>query len=162
MGSDRARRTYDESRQYRRVVPQQGRVVVEADANESQEILTEETRKEALDVVGPCGTPDDGYRISTVPGSYSFNIGKGTMYVGGMRVCLIVDTTYTMHPDWFLVPPATPADWELVHLRFREQEASAMEDAALREVAVRRAGHRGVEVNLQKRPESPSRLATTG
>ena len=64
MGSDRARVSYDEKQQYRSVVMQQGRVTLEADWNEAQQISTEETRKEALDFVGPAGTPDDGYRIN--------------------------------------------------------------------------------------------------
>ena len=63
MGSDKARITFDEKQQYRSVVMQQGRVVLEADWNEAQDITTEETRKDALDFVGPSGTPDDGYRI---------------------------------------------------------------------------------------------------
>ena len=34
-----------------------------AQINEAQQILNEEMRKEALDFVGPTGTPDDGYKI---------------------------------------------------------------------------------------------------
>jgi hypothetical protein len=63
MGSDRARVTFDERRKYRRVVAQQGRAIVDADLNEAQEIITEEMRREALDVVGPSGTPDNGYQV---------------------------------------------------------------------------------------------------
>lgn len=60
MGSDRARKTYNETRQYRGVVHQQGRVVLEADLNESQEILSEEGRRLALDLIGARGAPARG------------------------------------------------------------------------------------------------------
>jgi hypothetical protein len=88
MVSDRARVSYDPSQQYRSVVMQQGRVTVEADWNEAQLIASEETRLEALDFVGPAGTPDNGYAISLIPGSFDFNVGAGIMYVGGIRVWL--------------------------------------------------------------------------
>src|SRR5438105_12386909 len=103
MGSDRARVSYDARRQYRAVIMQQGRVTVEADWNEEWQIVNEEIRKDVLDIVGPCGTPDDGYDIiapalSSPPtftspptfGSppsliYDFAVTAGTMYVGGIR-----------------------------------------------------------------------------
>src|SRR5437879_710868 len=89
MGSDRARRSYDASRMYRSVVSQQGRVTVEADANEAEEIRAAESHAELIDVVGPSGSPDDGFKIS-VPAvtttQFDFAIGAGTLYVGGVRV----------------------------------------------------------------------------
>src|SRR5439155_5375061 len=90
MASDRSRFSYDEAQQYRSVVVQQGRVLLDSDVDEAQQILAEETRHEALDFVGPSGTPDDGYKIS-VPSpatNFDFGIGAGTMYVGGMRVSI--------------------------------------------------------------------------
>src|SRR4051794_24774176 len=87
MSSDRARRSYDASRLYRSVVSQQGRVTLEADANEAEEIRTAASRAELIDIVGAAGTPDDGFKIS-VPGNgpLDFAIGKGTLYLGGVRV----------------------------------------------------------------------------
>src|ERR1044072_5311460 len=86
MASDRARLSYDESRQYRSVVYQQGRVTLEADGNEAQIIAAEEQREQALDFVGPTGTPDNGYAITPTGPAHDFTIGAGTMYVGGGRV----------------------------------------------------------------------------
>ena len=63
MSADRARLTYFPPRKYREVISQQGRVLLDADSNEGQRIFTEETRREALDFVGPVGTPDDGYKV---------------------------------------------------------------------------------------------------
>lgn len=148
MGSDRARASYDETRQYRTVVMQQGRVTLEADWNESQVIATEEERKEALDFVGPAGTPDDGYRVietGVVPAQpFDFMVDSGTMYVGGMRVFAPTVIHYTNQMEWF--DHSTDPDWvdpanlnptrEEVFLLLREQEVSAVEDEALREVAL--------------------------
>ena len=82
MSSDRARVSYDESRQYRAVVAQQGRVTTEADTNEARTIDGEQIREEILNIVGPAGTPDDGYRVipagaSTTP-PFEFTVGPGT------------------------------------------------------------------------------------
>ena len=77
MGSDRARISYDERQQYRSVVMQQGRVTLEADWNESQVISAEGSRKDLLDIVGPAGTPDNGYAVTfPVPG-FDFHPLKG-------------------------------------------------------------------------------------
>lgn len=75
MGSDRARVTYDPKQQYRSVVMQQGRVTLEADWNEASQLFSEELRREALDFVGPSGTPDNGYLVvpsgTTVAATYN-------------------------------------------------------------------------------------------
>jgi hypothetical protein len=150
MGSDRARVSYDKTRQYRSVVMQQGRVTVEADWNEAQLIATEEERKEALDVVGPAGTQDDGYRVlepGTVPNPpFDFTVGPGTMFVGGVRAFAPDPIVYSQQSDW--LDHSTDPDWvepaalsnrqahEDIYLLLREQEVSAVEDTALREVAL--------------------------
>ena len=99
MGSDKARLTYDPKQQYRSVVMQQGRVTLEADWNEAAQITHEETRQQALEIVGPCGTPDNGYQI--LPGgNYDFSVSQGTMYVGGIRAHLPNAIFYNSQPDW--------------------------------------------------------------
>jgi hypothetical protein len=145
MGSDRARISYNGSQQYRAVVEQQGRVTLEADVNEAQQIFYEEMRSEALDFVGPAGTPDNGYEI-LLPGANlpnrDFEVRPGTMYVGGLRVHLPVPAagappiSYLHQPDW--IDPPTPAASvrEFVYLHLQEQEISAIEDADLKDVAL--------------------------
>src|SRR5437868_11354052 len=91
MGIDRARNSYDAKRQYRSVVAQQGRVTLEADANEAELIRTIETRAELIDIIGPTGTPDSGFAIQVSPTGvaavpWSFSFDAGTIYVGGLRV----------------------------------------------------------------------------
>jgi hypothetical protein len=147
MSADRGRVTHYAPRKYREIISQQGRVVLEADANEGQRIFTEEVRREALDVVGPCGTPDDGYEV--VPAAGDLTITKGTMYVGGLRMTLDADISYTKQPDWLdvnVVQPWADGLWRdpLIFLKsnvqaslvLREQEITAVEDPALREVAL--------------------------
>lgn len=145
MATDRARNSYDATRQYRSVVAQQGRVTVEADANEAELIRTLESRADLIDIIGPTGTPDHGYEIR-VPASapFDFKIGKGTIYVGGLRLHLDERTTYegqkpsewtdcpSPDPD---VPEAGPRT-EIVYLELEEKEVTAVEDHALREVAL--------------------------
>ncbi|HMD96341.1 MAG TPA: DUF6519 domain-containing protein [Terriglobia bacterium] len=151
MGSDRARLSYDEEQQYRSVVMQQGRVTLEADWNESQQIASEALRLETLDIVGPAGTPDDGYKIvlsgkPTTP-PYDFRIHYGTMYVGGVRAFLPNSIRYSHQSEWLdasddpdWVAPATlaqtPPATEFVYLLLREQEVSAVEDSDLKDVAL--------------------------
>lgn len=142
---DRARISLDLSRRYRGIVKQQGRVTLEADDNEGASILDEAIRAETKDIVGPSGTPDDGYAITASGGPFDFAIGAGTMYVGGMRVFRPDATTYRAQTDWAdrvgdpeWIPPtqSTGKPHDLVYLFLREQEVGAVEDTALREVAL--------------------------
>jgi hypothetical protein len=147
MASDRARVTFDPDRRYHGVVKEQGRVELEADENEAFTIIAEAERLEAIDIIGPAGTPDNGYEITDggLP-PFDFNIGPGTMYVGGMRVTQPLDKQpYSEQPDWvdhagdpMWIDPedATGEPFDYVYLFLREQEVSAAEDSALREVAL--------------------------
>jgi hypothetical protein len=70
MGSDRARDRFDNQRQYRRVVRQQGRLVLDADINEAQRILAGDMRRGVSDVVGPCGLASDRVDPRRAGGGY--------------------------------------------------------------------------------------------
>lgn len=149
MGSDRARISYDPTQQYRAVVAQQGRVTLEADWNEAHQIASEELREETLDFVGASGTPDDGYKVVSSGNPFDFATTLGTMYVGGIRVFSPTPIQYSNQLDWldrvgdpdWVDPTAlgtiSPASTqELVYLLLREQQVSAVEDAALLEKAL--------------------------
>ncbi len=149
MGSDRARVSYDPSRHWRGVISQQGRVTLEADWNEAAAIAAAERRAELIDLVGPAGTPDDGYAVTAVTDPQSgaatgdLTIGAGTMYVGGERMTLEADLDYADQPDWsdhegdpLWVDPANQQGDEAVYLLLREQEVGAVEDPALLDVAL--------------------------
>src|SRR2546426_2434999 len=116
MGSDRARITYDNSRQYRAVVMQQGRVTVEADWNEEWQIFNEELRKDVLDIVGPCCTPNNGYEVEAPDPKqtqlpFDFTVSNGTMYVDGMRVFLAKPLQYSQQSDSNWVDHWNDPDW---------------------------------------------------
>ena len=149
MGSDKARRSYDSSRMYRSVVSQQGRVTLEADANEAEEIRAEESRADLIDVIGPAGARGDGFKIA-VPAKaiqpFDFSIGQGSFYVGGLRVTNPDENaTYEgqKQTEWVDYPDEPTADspprlplTEAVYLTLSEHEVSAVEDEALRELAL--------------------------
>jgi hypothetical protein len=108
MPSDRSRSSSDQRYHYKGVVTQQGRVILDRDFNALQDLASGRTEADALDVIGPCGTPDDGFAISLPQMSppspppwsppaplsppflqpFDFLIGPGTMYVGGQRAVL--------------------------------------------------------------------------
>jgi len=155
MASDRARVSYDPSREWRGVIAQQGRVTVEADWNEAAMIGEERDRQVALDLIGPAGTPDRGYAVTAAPtrrersGSASgdLTIGPGTLYLGGERLALAQEVRYSAQPDW--LDHSTDPMWraprarrraairhELIYLLAAEQEVSAVEDPALADVAL--------------------------
>jgi hypothetical protein len=152
MGSDRARISYDKTQQYRAVVAQQGRVTLEADLNEAQQIASEELREETLDFVGSSGTPDNGYEVidykvidpKKPSQPFDFATRAGTMYVGGVRAFSTKPIEYSNQLDWldrvgdrdWVDPSNTASASELVYLLLREQEISAVEDSALLEKAL--------------------------
>jgi hypothetical protein len=136
MATDVARLSFDPARFYRGVVPQQGRVSLEAEQNEQRAIDIEERRKELVDIVGPAGTPDDGYAVSGAGGSLT--VSGGTMYVGGWRVELDADLGDAQQPDW-LDRPVREGKFggrEHVLLWLQETDVTAVEDPALYEVAL--------------------------
>jgi hypothetical protein len=69
MPSDRSRRTDPPRHGYTGVIAQQGRVILDRDFNALQGLTDDRIVADALDVVGPSGTPDDGFRISLPGGS---------------------------------------------------------------------------------------------
>src|SRR4029077_17642098 len=108
--SDRSRSTDRPLHGITGIVAQQGRVIVDRDIDALQGLTADRIAADALDFVGPCGTPDDGLRISLpvgsppsppfwsppgeqqgsppqAPGGHGdFLSAPGTMYVGGERV----------------------------------------------------------------------------
>jgi hypothetical protein len=137
MATDIARLSYDPARFYRGVVPQQGRVSLEAEQNEQRAIDCDERRKELLDIVGPAGTPDDGYAVSSSGNGFELTIGAGTMYVGGWRVELDEDLGDFHQPEW-LDRAGGSVGGRRAHvlLWVQDTDVTAVEDPALYEVAL--------------------------
>src|SRR5262249_49794825 len=114
----------------------QGRVILDRDFNALQETLSGAIEADALDIIGACGTPDDGFaisipEISSPPDSnlwappaplhapvghpLDFFISPGTMYVGGQRAVFPgagpgqqpFTYSYFAQPDW--IQPDDPS-----------------------------------------------------
>lgn len=134
MASDRARISYDPTRDYRSVLAQQGRVTLEADVNEAGAIALETLRLETLDIVGPTGTPDDGYKVT--PQGGGLFISAGTMYLGGWRLTEHPQVDVAKQPDWLDRPQVQIGGTSVVSLLVTEQSVCAVEDQALRDVAL--------------------------
>ena len=120
----------------------QGGILTDDDYNESERLDQEDERRTRVDVIGPVGTPDGGFLISnpTAPGGVlDFDIGAGTMYVGGQRLEMESPETYRTQHDWLRVPaipaPAAPRT-DLVYLETWQQPVAAVEDRELFEVAL--------------------------
>ena len=163
MPSDISRRDDDLHHPYRGVVMQQGRVILDRDFNALRQIIDRRVDADALDFVGPSGTPDNGFAIGAPVSIASppifrrllfsppagpigdFSISAGTMYVGGQRALFptggfgqsVPSYSYSNQPDWLHPdPPATPLAQEAVFLHLFEQEVSAVEDPDLLDVAL--------------------------
>jgi hypothetical protein len=135
MVADIARTTYDPGRQYRALIAQQGRVTLEADNNEASSIAVESLRLETIDILGPAGTPNDGYKVGT--SGNTITIGAGTYYLSGWRLTLNTPVDVAHQPDWIDTDPVVLQQGnELIALLVTEQSVCAVEDQALREVAL--------------------------
>lgn len=137
MVADIARITYDPTRQYRSLIAQQGRVTLEADVNEAASLAGEALRLETIDIIGPAGTPDDGYKVGSGKGPGGVSIAPGTFYLGGWRLELDKKIELAAQPEWRdarieeILKGTT-----LIALLVTEQSVCAVEDQALREVAL--------------------------
>jgi hypothetical protein len=137
MVADIARVSYDPTRQYRSLISQQGRVTLEADNNEAAILEVEALRLETIDIIGPAGTPDNGYAAGSGSGPGGVSIGKGIYYLGGWRLQLDEPIDLSHQPDWINAPEFLYASGNLVvSLLLTEQSVCAIEDRALREVAL--------------------------
>src|SRR5439155_15304209 len=100
-----------------------------------------------IDVIGPTGSPDGGFKLSaptTGGGTGDFTIGAGTLYLGGLRLEMHQAETYRLQRDWIRRPPATdialPAlnttRYDLAWIEGWQQGVSAVEDGELFEIAL--------------------------
>ena len=138
MTGDFSRFTFDRSRRARGVLMQQGRVQLDADWNELQEVQHYRVETETIDVVGPVGTPklDDGFRIDLV-GADELEISAGRIYIDGLLAENDTDDL-KLSDQPYLPGYAMPAQPGLylaladVFLRTR----TALDDSTIREVAL--------------------------
>lgn len=87
MKGDFSRRTFDEAKHYSGVLKQQGRVSLDADANEWMEILAHQQRVRTVDIIGNCCAPlhAGGFKIRhSGDKPNDLLISTGRIYVGGL------------------------------------------------------------------------------
>ena len=84
MKGDFTRTTFKKENHYTGVRMQQGRMMMDADWNEQQDITASRTESEALDIIGPTGAPfiNPGFKITT--DGADILIGAGHFYLGGV------------------------------------------------------------------------------
>ena len=76
MKADFSRNTFHTWRHYRRVLGQQGRVVIDADANEQTSIDLATAEQTTYDVIGPAGVPETSLS-SGYDGGFQIGIASG-------------------------------------------------------------------------------------
>ena len=139
MRGDFSRETFDPVKRYSRVLQQQGRVQLDADANEASAIFLHYLRTLAADLIGPFAGPAGdalGFGIGAV-GEGTFPIGPGRYYVDGI-LCENHDAEagYLTQQD-----SPSPTELELgtsylVYLDVWERHVTALEDDDIREKAL--------------------------
>ena len=92
MKGDFSRDTFDPTKDFSRVLMQQGRVQLDADWNEQAAILLHYLRTLAADLIGPCAGPEGdevyGFEIgkATTDGKPDLAIGPGALLCGWFPV----------------------------------------------------------------------------
>src|SRR4051794_13311992 len=106
MKGDFTRTTFDAAHHFSRVLQQQGRVTLDADANEQTDILLHYMRTLAADLIGPYAAPavGGGFAIGADENS-KLSISAGRYYVDGILVENGDACLYTAQPNFTL-----PAD----------------------------------------------------
>jgi hypothetical protein len=162
MQVDISRPTFDATKHFASLLHQQGRVPLDADFNEQTAILLHQLRTIITDLVGPAAMPllvgpgmpagAAGFQIEPVTNgdnkAIDLRIAPGRAYVDGILVENEVgvysaqDTwaRYSNQPDGYL-DPDNPADGLpgfpfAVYLRVWERLITALQDPAIREIAL--------------------------
>ena len=146
MKGDFTRNTFHPSKHFSQVLMQQGRVTLDADANEQAAIERHYARQVTRDLIGPYAAPatGGGFVLQADPDGI-FSISPGRYYVDGILVENDTDKcTYKNQPDYPLAtndPLLTirgdsnsPVFW--VYLDVWEQHVTSLEDDSIREKAL--------------------------
>ncbi|MFD2468065.1 DUF6519 domain-containing protein [Amycolatopsis silviterrae] len=144
MQADFSRRTFDSLKHFSAVLAQQGRVQLDADANEQAAILLHQLRTTVADLLGPAAVPagEPGFRLHPVLDQRKITdlrISAGRLYVDGLLVENDRATRYWSQPEGYLdqekdtLPETGPF---VVYLRVWERLITALQDPAIREIAL--------------------------
>jgi hypothetical protein len=147
MRGDFSRIRLSTGKAYTAVLEQQGRVSLDADANEQRFLDGARHRTETVDVIGQYGGPldDEGFAISIQNGDIV--IGAGRYYVNGLLVENPDDVTYDKQPFLYvldgtganLVAGLGKGQTLEVSLRVWQRLVTSLDDPCLREPALGQA-----------------------
>jgi len=148
MQGDFSRFTFHKEKHYRLVLRQQGRVDIEADWNEQQQILRHIEETEGTDVIGPSGYPKslpDSFALkSDATATSGLTIEAGRMYVDGILCENEAACDLFKQPDLTAVggklagltlPPAAAASF-VAYLEVFFHHVTALQDPGIREKAL--------------------------
>ncbi|GAA1022012.1 MULTISPECIES: DUF6519 domain-containing protein [Amycolatopsis] len=144
MQADFSRRTFDSLKHFSAVLAQQGRVQLDADANEQAAILLYQLRTTVADLLGQSAAPagSHGFRIDPHQENSKItdlDLSAGRLYVDGLLVENDQATSYWTQPEGYLdqekdeLPETGPF---VVYLRVWERLITALQDPAIREIAL--------------------------
>jgi len=138
MRGDYSRLTFDSKKHYSSVRMQQGRVQLDADWNEAQDIRLHHERMIALDAIGPAGGPRDnaGFMLSYVKEKDDFQIGGGRYYIDGILCENEKEIFYSEQPHHPDKIKEMPTGRYIAYLDAWECAVSALEDPEMREIAL--------------------------
>jgi uncharacterized coiled-coil protein SlyX len=137
MKGDFSRVSFDRARHARGLLMQQGRVQLDADWNELQEVQSYRAETEAVDVIGPVGVPEPGTGFAlSLTANDPLTIGAGRIYVDGILAENDDAVQVTGQP--FLPGYTTPSQAGLyvAYLDVWLREITTLDDGSIREVAL--------------------------
>jgi hypothetical protein len=140
MKGDFTRDTFNPVHQFTRVLLQQGRVQLDADANEQAAIFWHYLRALAADLIGPHGGPahDLGFAIEPAEDGPGFTVGPGRYYVNGL-LCENRETIAYVNPSHCIFPGEVVLEEGksyLVYLDVWERHLNHIEAPSIREAAL--------------------------
>jgi hypothetical protein len=160
MRGDFSQIRFNRQRNYTAVLEQQGRVALDADANEQCFIDAYQSGTQAIDVVGRYGGPagDTGFQV-TVTSGHEILIGAGRYYVNGLLCENPASLSYDGQP-YLIAPPDGATAASLISkltapggagviqvwLQVWQRLQTALDDPCLREPAL---GHADTTARLQ-------------
>ncbi len=155
MNADLTRDTYRDAAHFRTVVFHQGRVPLDAELNESQDILAGHLELQARDLIGPAGGPQDnaGFGLTVAPDGQLL-VGAGHYYVDGLLARAEAEVPLVAQPDLPGYTLPQPVGLYLAYLDVWIEHLTSLEDPLLREVALL-----GVETATRQRLVAQVRLA---
>ena len=134
MRGDFSRLFNNQEKGFGRLLLQQGRVLLDSDFNEAQEIMTNAVRTLARVVIGPHGGEPEAFRLSATDKKDDLTLGPGLYYVQGLPVESSGEATYLGQFDDD--EQELPEGGFLAYLDVWEQHVTSLEDPKLREVAL--------------------------